>query len=86
MEEYRFHHVHLICKDLDKMTHFFTKTLGGNFVSFRKFGTADGAVIDLAGVSIYLRVAREGEGITSDHSHSVHGYNHIGLALKDLDA
>jgi catechol 2,3-dioxygenase-like lactoylglutathione lyase family enzyme len=86
MAEYRLHHLHVICRDLDKMIDFFTKTLGGKFVSFRKFGTADGAVIDLAGAPIYLRVAREGEGITGDQSCSFYGYNHIGLAVKDLDA
>jgi glyoxylase I family protein len=86
MEEYRLHHLHLICSDLDKMTNFFTKTLGGKFVSFRKFGTANGAVIDLAGAPIFLRVARDGEGITGDQSRSVYGYHHIGLAVKELDA
>lgn len=84
--EYRFHHVHLICSDLDKMVHFFTKTLGGKFVSFRKFGTADGAVIDLAGAPIFLRVARDGEEITGDQTCPTFGYHHIGLQVEDLDA
>ncbi len=84
--EYRLHHFHVICSDLDKMINFFTKTLGGKFISFRKFGTADGAVIDLDGAPIFLRVARDDEGIAGDQSRSVYGYHHIGLKVEDLDA
>jgi catechol 2,3-dioxygenase-like lactoylglutathione lyase family enzyme len=84
--EYRLHHIHLVCSDLDKMVNFLTNTLGGKFVSFRKFGTADGAVIDLSGAPIFLRVARDGEMITGDQSRSTYGYHHIGLKVEDLDA
>jgi catechol 2,3-dioxygenase-like lactoylglutathione lyase family enzyme len=84
--EYQLHHLHLICSDLDKMINFFTNTLGGKFVSFRKFGTADGAVIDLAGAPIFLRVARDGEEITGEQVRSTYGYHHIGLKVEDLDA
>ena len=83
--KYQLHHLHLICSDLDRMINFLTNTLGGKFVSFRKFGTADGAMIDLAGVPIFLRVAREGEEITGDQSCSIYGYHHIGLKVEDLD-
>lgn len=84
--ECRLHHLHLVCSDLENMISFFTNTLSGKFVSFRKFGTADGAVIDLAGAPIFLRVARDGEEITGDQSRSVFGYHHIGLKVEDLDA
>jgi catechol 2,3-dioxygenase-like lactoylglutathione lyase family enzyme len=83
--KYQLHHFHLICSDLDKMIKFLTNTLGGKFVSYRKFGTADGAVIDLAGAPIFLRVARDGEEITGDQSRSTYGYHHIGLKVEDLD-
>jgi catechol 2,3-dioxygenase-like lactoylglutathione lyase family enzyme len=84
--EYRLHHFHLICSNMDTMINFFTNTLGGKFVSFRKFGTADGAVIDLAGAPIFLRVARDGEEITGEQVRSTYGYHHIGLKVEDLDA
>jgi catechol 2,3-dioxygenase-like lactoylglutathione lyase family enzyme len=84
--KYRFHHLHLVCSDLDKMINFLTNTLDGKFVSFRKFGTTDGAVIDLAETPIFLRVAREGEGMAGDQCRSVYGYHHIGLNVEDLDA
>lgn len=84
--KYRLHHLHLVCSDLGKMVDFFTKTLGGKFISFRKFGTADGADIDLAGAPIFLRVARDGEEITAARSGAVFGFNHMGLKVEDLDA
>lgn len=83
---YQLHHLHLVCSDLDKMIHFFTSTLGGKFVAFRKFGTAEGAMIDLAGAPIYLRAAREGEGMTREQTPPVFGFHHIGLKVEDLDA
>ena len=42
-------------------------------------------MIDLAGVPIFLRVAREGEEIKGDQSCSIYGYHHIGLKVEDLD-
>ena len=63
--EYQFHHLHVICTDLEKMINFFTKSLGGKLISARKFGTADGATLDLAGVPVYLRVARTGEEVAT---------------------
>jgi len=83
---YKLHHFHLVCSDLDQMIHFFTKTLQGKFIAFRKFGTSNGACIDLGGAPIYLRCAREGEEITGDSPRPTYGYNHLGLAVEDLDA
>jgi len=81
---YRLHHFHLVCSDLEKSLRFFTETLGGKLVARRKFGTADGAVIDLAGAPIYLRATREDDAVGG--SLSACGFNHLGLAVDDLDA
>ena len=43
---YSLHHVHLICLDLEKMIAFFEDAIDAKFVEHRKFGTADGAVLD----------------------------------------
>ncbi|MEW6332804.1 MAG: VOC family protein [Thermodesulfobacteriota bacterium] len=83
---YQLHHLHLVCSDLNNMIGFFTNTLGGKFISFRKFGTADGADIDLAGAPIFLRTAREGEEISGSQSSPTFGYHHIGLKVEDLDS
>ncbi len=83
---YRFHHIHLICRNLDQMIDFFSKTLGVKLVELRKFGTADGATLDLDGTTINLRVAREDEQMLEETSKKPYGYNHIGLEVKDIKA
>jgi len=83
---FRFHHVHIICKDLEKMIEFFTEGLGADLVRRKKFGTADGASLDLRGTTINLRVARADEKLEGDASRTVYGYNHIGLEVEDIEA
>ena len=82
---YRFHHLHLICKELEKMITFFTETLEANLVERKKFGTADGASLDLQGTTVNLRVSREDEEIVGDASQSSYGYDHIGLEVEDIE-
>ena len=82
---FRFHHVHIICKDLETMIGFFTEDLKASLVRRKKFGTADGASLDLQGVTINLRVARTDERMEGDASRSVYGYNHIGLEVDDIE-
>ena len=83
---YRFHHLHIICKDLEKMITFFTETLEAKLVMRKKFGTADGASLDLQGTTVNLRVSREDETIVGDASQSSYGYDHIGLQVEDIEA
>ena len=83
---YRFHHVHLICKDLEGMINFFTEALGATLVARKKFGTADGASLDLQGTTVNLRVDREDEVLAGDASQTRFGYDHIGLLVEDVDA
>jgi catechol 2,3-dioxygenase-like lactoylglutathione lyase family enzyme len=65
---------------------FFTGMLGAKLIERRKFGTADGAILDLNGTVIYLRVKREDENIIGDSSQSRYGYDHLGLEVEDVDA
>jgi len=83
---YSLHHVHLICKDLEKMISFFKEAIGARFVEHRKFGTADGATLNLQGIDINLRVVREGEEIRENKTLSTYGYDHIGLQVENLQA
>ena len=83
---FRFHHVHIICKDLEKMIEFFTESLGADLVRRKKFGTADGASLDLQGTTINLRIARADEKLEGDASRTVYGYNHIGLEVEEIEA
>ena len=82
---YRFHHVHIVCKDLEKMVRFFTEVLEAGLIEMKKFGTADGASLDLNGTTVNLRVAKEGEEMMGDASQSTYGYDHIGLEVEDID-
>ena len=82
---YRFHHVHIICKDLEKMIDFFTEVLAAKLIDRRKFGTADGASLDLDGTTINLRVAREDEQMVGDASQTTFGFDHIGLEVEDVE-
>ncbi len=78
-----FDHVHLFCTDLDAMVNFWTKGLGAEFVKYRKFGTADGAVVSLAGTPIFIKV------IPADSPAPVgaaRGLNHLGIRVEDPDA
>ena len=83
---YRLHHVHLICRDLERMINFFTDALGAALVARPKFGTADGASLDLQGTTVNLRVAREDEVMVGDASQARFGYDHLGLQVDDVDA
>jgi catechol 2,3-dioxygenase-like lactoylglutathione lyase family enzyme len=83
--KYRFHHCHVICSDLDEMIGFFTGSLGAELIAKKKFGPSDGAMLDLSGTKINLRVAREEEGSPADSSEVRYGYDHIGVEVDDLD-
>ncbi len=84
--KYRYHHLHLLCSDLNEMIGFFTDILGAELVERRKFGTADGAKLDLEGTTVNLRVANENEKIVNDASEPRFGYHHLGLEVEDVDA
>lgn len=83
---FRFHHVHVICRDLEKMIAFLTEILQARLIRRQKFGTADGASLDLDGVTINLRVSREDEEMDGDASRTAYGFDHIGLEVEDIDA
>ena len=83
---YRFHHVHIICKDLEKMIHFFSDVLKAKLIKRLKFGTADGASFDLQGITVNLRVSREDEEMVGDASQTKYGYDHIGLEVDAVEA
>ena len=83
--KYQLHHIHLLCSNLGEMVSFFSDVLGAKFVDWRKFQGADGAVLDLNGTSIYLRVLRGEEKISPGPAPLQYGYNHIGLTAEDLE-
>jgi catechol 2,3-dioxygenase-like lactoylglutathione lyase family enzyme len=84
--EYRYHHFHLICSNLEDTERFFTGMLGAKLIERRKFGTVDGATLDLSGTMINLKVKHEDENIIGDSSQPRYGYDHLGLEVEDVDA
>ncbi len=83
---YRFHHIHLLCSDLQSSIDFFTQTLGAALVTLKKFGTAEGAELNFDGITVNLRVAREDEPVNTDNSSPAYGYHHICVQVEDIDA
>ncbi|NNK94527.1 MAG: VOC family protein [Desulfobacterales bacterium] len=83
---YQFHHVHLLCSDLQNSIDFFTENLGAAVVEYKKFGAADGATLDLNGTMINFRVAADNEKVTADTSTPAYGYHHIAVKVEDIDA
>jgi catechol 2,3-dioxygenase-like lactoylglutathione lyase family enzyme len=81
---YRFHHMHLICRDLEGMIRFFSEVLGARLVLRRKFGTADGASLDMNGATINLRVAK-GDEVLEEGSVARYGYDHLGVEVDDFE-
>jgi catechol 2,3-dioxygenase-like lactoylglutathione lyase family enzyme len=83
---YRFHHIHLLCSDLENTIDFFNRVLGAELVARPKFGGADGASLNLNGTTINLRVAGEAETVNADAARPVYGYHHICVQVDDVDA
>ena len=83
---YQFHHLHLLCSNLQNSTDFFTEILGATLVTLKKFGAADGAVLDFGGTTVNLRVANEGETVNTDTSHPTYGYHHICVQVENTYA
>ena len=75
-----FDHVHLCCSDLDAMIRFWTEALGASFVRFRKFGGADGAVVTLSGVQIFLKKIPADAPMPNG---AACGLNHLGIRVED---
>jgi hypothetical protein len=63
---YRFHHIHLLCSNLEATIDFFVQTIGARLVGRKKFGGADGASLNLNGTTINLRVAADGEAVNAN--------------------
>lgn len=80
---FTFHHVHLICRDLEGMIRFWTETLGAKLVMRRTFGTVEGATLDLAGIRINLRLPKGGEPLREGDARGC-GYDHVALEVTDM--
>lgn len=81
----QFHHLHLLCSNLQNSIYFFTGTLGATLVTLKKFGSADGAELDFGTTTINLRVARKDETVNTDTSITTYGYHHFCVKVDNTD-
>ena len=86
-----FHHMHVICKDLEPMVAFWRDALGAELVNRRKMGAADGAEMRIDGnISLFIRGQSPADinsvAVTPDSPVLYSSFDHIGYAVDDLDA
>lgn len=83
---YRFHHIHLLCSNLENTIDFFTQAIGAELVARKQFGQSNGASLSLNGATINLRVAAKDETVNADASLPIYGYHHICVEVDNVDA
>ena len=77
-----FDHVHVCCTDLQGMIDFWTGAFHAELLQHRSFGGADGAILRLDGVNIYIKTFPKGASMPD---FSACGVNHIGLRVDDVN-
>jgi len=85
MNSFKINHLHVICDDLERMIKFWSSGVGATFQGYRTFGKADGAVLDLNGLQINLRVPKDTEEGIKKNTVSL-GYDHLGFEVENLDS
>ena len=79
-----FHHLHVICRDLEGMIAFFVENFDAQMIAYRKFDGADGAKMSLGGIGLNLRMPGENEQVASNPG-VYQGFHHIGLQVDDVN-
>lgn len=59
---YTLAHLHVICRDMEKMIRFWREALGAEFVEYRTFGDDPGAIMRFGGLEIYFKEIPAGQG------------------------
>ena len=85
MVTFKTNHLHIICQDLEDMKHFWTVGIGATYKEDRSFGGAAGAVLQLGGLQINLRVPKSSEAEVEPNNVSF-GYDHLGLEVDDIES
>lgn len=78
------HHVHIACSELQPMIDFWVNVLGAEFVDYREFAGAPGAVLDMDSTTkIYIKtMACEPQPAPTRYA----GTEHLGVIVEHLDA
>ncbi len=84
--EFKFDHVHLVCRDVDGMVDFFERIFDAERISYSAdFKGAPSAVIRLGDMRVFVRGIRPGgtpEAVAPD---SVQGLDHFGIGVADVE-
>jgi catechol 2,3-dioxygenase-like lactoylglutathione lyase family enzyme len=84
--DFRFDHVHLVCRDVDAMVDFFKRTFDAERISYNPdFNGAPSAVIRLGSMRIFVRGLREGEVPDAVAPNRVQGLDHFGIGVDDVE-
>ena len=84
--EFKFDHVHLVCRDVDGMVDFFERIFGAERISYNAdFKGAPSAVIRLGDMRIFVRGVRPGETPEAVSPDSVQGLDHFGIGVVDVE-
>ena len=80
----KFHHVHIVCNDLNQMIGFFVNALNASLIELKQFDGVDGAKLDLSGTTVSLRLPLKGDRIGNETC-ACRGYDHIGIQVEDIE-
>jgi catechol 2,3-dioxygenase-like lactoylglutathione lyase family enzyme len=84
--EFKFDHVHLLCRDVDGMVDFFERIFGAKRISYNPdFKGSASAVIRLGDMRIFVRGLRPDETPAAIAPDSVQGLDHFGIGVDDVE-
>ena len=84
--EFKFDHVHLVCRDVDGMVAFFERIFGAKRISYDPdFKGSASAVICLGDMRIFVRGLRVDEKPEAVAPNSVQGLDHFGIGVDDVE-
>ena len=72
---YTLAHLHVICRDMEKMIRFWREALSAEFVEYRTFGDDPGAIMRFGGLEIYFKEIPQAKELQSGQV----GYEHVGV-------
>jgi lactoylglutathione lyase len=84
--EFKFDHVHLVCRDVDGMVEFFERIFDAKRISYSPdFKGSASAVIRLGDMRIFVRGLRVDESPEAVAPDSVQGLDHFGIGVDDVE-
>jgi catechol 2,3-dioxygenase-like lactoylglutathione lyase family enzyme len=84
--DFKFDHVHLVCRDVDTMVEFFERIFGAERVSYNPdFKGSPSAVIRLGSMRVFVRGLRPGEIADAVAPNRVQGLDHFGISVDDVE-